>query len=94
MALVCFQVLYKFMTNCLDKAVSDSATSIHFSALGCGQLKYPHHVVAEQMFQATVDFAKKKRHSNLKDVTFVLYKKDLNVIQVLSCFTPLEEANR
>lgn len=82
------------MTDCLDKAVEDSAASIHFSALGCGQLKYPHDVVAEQMFQATIDFAKKKRHSILKDITFVLYKKDLNAIQVPFCFTSIEEAIR
>ncbi|WAR20958.1 PAR14-like protein [Mya arenaria] len=60
------EVLKKLVQDCLKKASKEKKMSIVFSALGCGQLKYPVEVVAGIMFESAVDFDKNNKKSSLK----------------------------
>ncbi|XP_052771707.1 protein mono-ADP-ribosyltransferase PARP14-like [Mya arenaria] len=73
------EVLKKLVQDCLKKASKEKKMSIVFSALGCGQLKYPVEVVAGIMFESAVDFDKNNKKSSLKTVQFVIYPSDEHV---------------
>lgn len=64
------------MMKCLSEADTRGHRSIGFPALGAGNLGYPSDLVAETMFQATVDFGLKNPQCKLSDVFFILHKKD------------------
>ncbi|XP_025093181.1 uncharacterized protein LOC112563487 isoform X3 [Pomacea canaliculata] len=69
-------ILTKTMMKCLSEADTRGHRSIGFPALGAGNLGYPSDLVAETMFQATVDFGLKNPQCKLSDVFFILHKKD------------------
>jgi len=70
--------------DCLTKASKANKASILFSAIGCGQLKYPPEVVANVMFETSLEFDKNNKKSTLKTVQFVVFPQDEPVRKV--CF--------
>ena len=76
------QVLKKAVKTALELGFKQKHKSILFSALGCGQLKYPVHKVAHEMMQVATDFDKANPNSTLKSVKFVVFQLDTNVKQV------------
>ncbi|KAH3790015.1 protein mono-ADP-ribosyltransferase PARP14-like [Dreissena polymorpha] len=84
------EVLKKAVKTALELGSKQKKESILFSALGCGQLKYPVHKVAHEMMQEATDFDKANPTSTLKSVKFVVFHLDTNVKQAFK----LELENR
>lgn len=85
-----FQVLKDFVQSCLQETQDKGLTGIAFPAIGTGNLGYPRDVVAQEMFQAVVDFEKQNSRTSIQKVVFVLYPQDTQTISVsffLTCFS-------
>jgi O-acetyl-ADP-ribose deacetylase (regulator of RNase III) len=74
------QVIKEAVQKCLELAETaipgTDPRSIGFPALGCGNLHYPPDVVAECMFDATLEYGNQHPSSLVADVFFILHKKD------------------
>ena len=90
------QSLYRFVTECLDKASKRHFSSIAFPVIGTGRLGYPPDLVASCMFRAVSDFKKKQGKTALEDVTFVVYPEDQTALLVscIEILTNLFETSR
>ena len=58
-------------------------TSIAIPAIGTGNLKIPHALVARMMYEEAKEFSSKNSNTALKDIRFVIYDKDLPTIAVI-----------
>ncbi|OWF49179.1 Poly [ADP-ribose] polymerase 14 [Mizuhopecten yessoensis] len=67
-----FPQFQDFIRRCLQMADDELMTSISFPALGTGNLAYPHHIVAAEMFKIVNEF----NPTTLNEVRFVIYEKD------------------
>lgn len=72
-----------FMANCLETANKAGFTSIAFPALGTGNLGYPKTEVARMMFSNVEVFGRNNPTTSIKDVRFVIYEKDIEVLKVI-----------
>ena len=71
-----------FVTECLNIASKDGHASIAFPSLGTGKLRYPVDKVAQQMFSCVEAFSSSTTKSPVKQVLFVIYDRDHNILQV------------
>lgn len=71
-----------FMKNLLEKADVDRQKSIAIPAIGTGNLKIPHKIVAEIMYSEVEKFSRLRRPMSLLDVRFIVYDKDRDSIKV------------
>lgn len=76
------QVLQTFIKACLTETQNQKMTSIAFPAMGTGNLGYPRDMVAEEMCSCIVNFSKDNPKTCVKNVSFVIYEKDIPTIQV------------
>ncbi|KAH3790018.1 hypothetical protein DPMN_168212, partial [Dreissena polymorpha] len=73
------EVLKTAVKSALELVSQQKMKSILFSALGCGQLKYPAKMVAHEMMHVASDFGNANPKSTLKKVKFVVYHLDEKV---------------
>lgn len=71
------------MTNCLAAATKSGYCSVAFPALGTGNLGYPKIEVARMMFSNVELFGHNNPSTSIKDVRFVIYEKDTEVLKVI-----------
>ncbi|CAC5392793.1 unnamed protein product [Mytilus coruscus] len=76
-----FQHYEAFVKNCLKKADELDMSSIAFPAIGTGKLRYPPNIAASKMFQAVEEVAAATYFQYLKEVNFVIFPTDENVLQ-------------
>jgi O-acetyl-ADP-ribose deacetylase (regulator of RNase III) len=74
--------LETFVTECLNIASKSGHASIAFPSLGTGKLRYPVDKVAQQMFSCVDAFSSSTTKSSVKQVLFVIYNRDHNILQV------------
>ncbi|XP_072048532.1 LOW QUALITY PROTEIN: protein mono-ADP-ribosyltransferase PARP14-like [Amphiura filiformis] len=65
----------------LHRADKDGMTSISLPAIGTGNLGFPPRDIARLMYGAALSFSQQRSNGSLKDIRFVIYEKDVNVIQ-------------
>ncbi|VDI21837.1 poly [ADP-ribose] polymerase 10/14/15 [Mytilus galloprovincialis] len=75
------KVLETFVNSCLTMADSKQCTSVAIPALGTGNLGYPKDLVAKHMFSCVENFSGRTPKSSIKEVKFVLYYKDDEVVK-------------
>lgn len=81
-----FQVLKLMIWNCLTEADKLKCSSIAFPSLGTGNLFYPFHLVAETMFHTIQCYEQCHSDTKIKNISIVLYEKDVECIQVRNIF--------
>ncbi|XP_060587421.1 uncharacterized protein LOC132742944 [Ruditapes philippinarum] len=69
--------IYDLVKRCLNGAEKKQLKSIAFPAIGAGNLKYPLHIVADEMFRAVGEW----HGTFVKEVKFVIPPKDTCVLQ-------------
>lgn len=72
------------MKEILKLADQKSLSSVAFPALGTGQLGYDRSQVAKAMFAAVAEYSSNSPSSKIKEVTFVIFDKDTQTVQVSS----------
>ncbi|KAK3094771.1 hypothetical protein FSP39_006012 [Pinctada imbricata] len=85
------KTMYVFMEKCLQLADQSGYTTIIFSALGTGQLKYPKDQAANLMYQSIIDFDQLNT-STVREVQIICFHGDRDtctVSFVLKLFTEL-----
>jgi len=71
------------MRECLRKTDRHSLKSVAFLPLGTSkELGYPRELVARLMYAAVVEFDQGYTKTSLKEVTFVINRKDADLIKV------------
>ena len=70
------QVLRQIVKSCLNAIHNDKLKSIAIPAIGTGNLKFPHPVVANVFFEEAVSFLTDSRETTLNDIRFVAYHRD------------------
>ncbi|XP_052088528.1 protein mono-ADP-ribosyltransferase PARP14-like isoform X4 [Mytilus californianus] len=75
------KVLETFVNGCLTMADSKHCSSVAFPALGTGNLGYPKDLVAKHMISCVENFSGQNPKSSIKEVKFVLYFKDDEVVK-------------
>ncbi|XP_071137975.1 protein mono-ADP-ribosyltransferase PARP14-like [Mytilus edulis] len=75
------KVLETFVKGCLTTADSKNCSSVAIPALGTGNLGYPKDLVAKHMFSCVENFSGRTPKSSIKEVKFVLYYKDDQVVK-------------
>ncbi|CAC5424295.1 Protein mono-ADP-ribosyltransferase PARP15 [Mytilus coruscus] len=75
------KILETFVNGCLTMADSNHCNSVAFPALGTGNLGYPKDLVAKHMFSCVENFSGQTPKSSIKEVKFVLYFKDDQVVK-------------
>lgn len=83
------QVLQNILKACLQEAHNQNMATIAFPAIGTGNLGYPRDVVAEEMYQAIIDFAKENSNSCVNTVFIVVFEEDSETLQVKHFFYQL-----
>ncbi|XP_061170810.1 protein mono-ADP-ribosyltransferase PARP14-like [Saccostrea echinata] len=73
--------LTDFVKECLRIADTNQMSSIAFPALGTGRLGYPPELAAKTMFKCCREFHSKNRDSSLKEIFFVIYHKDAEILE-------------
>lgn len=76
-----YQVLRSIIKQCLSTACANGKQSIAFPAIGTGVLDFPHKEAARIFFEVTKSFASQNANCSLKEVAFVLFRKDLKIIE-------------
>ncbi len=66
----------------LNAAGHNGYSSIAFPAMGTGTLNFPADVAAFIMITAVLDYSEGHPNSKLKDVRFVIYYKNEELLQV------------
>jgi len=69
----------------LIDADANGLTSLAFPAIGTGNLKHPHDVIATIMYDEVAKFSKGKPLTTLKNISFVIYNKDQPGLEVSHC---------
>ncbi|XP_029633907.1 protein mono-ADP-ribosyltransferase PARP14-like isoform X1 [Octopus sinensis] len=72
--------LTQIMTICLENAERMGAKSLAFPILGAGALNYPIENLPETMFEAVKSYSN-QNPSQIKDVYFVVYPKDTEIVK-------------
>lgn len=80
--IVSVQNLSEVVIKCLMEASNTGYTSLVFPALGTGLLEYPPHDTAHIMLEAIDGFQRANPSTSLRDVRIVVYKKDVQLVQV------------
>ena len=70
------QVLRQIVKSCLNAIHNDKLKSIAIPAIGTGNLRFPHSVVANVFFEEAVSFLTDNRETTLNDIRFVAYHRD------------------
>ncbi|XP_060564934.1 protein mono-ADP-ribosyltransferase PARP14-like [Ruditapes philippinarum] len=73
--------LHKVIRECLECAQQHNCQSIALPAFGTGNLGYPRDVVAEEMFNAVIQFQNDNSNTSVQDVRFVIYQNDTQTLQ-------------
>ena len=81
-----FQILRKLLRTILKTAHDGKLVSLAMPAIGTGNLKIPHDLVAQVMYEEVAAFSAAEPRSTLRDIRFVLFDRDVKSIQVSSCF--------
>ena len=90
-------MLINLVKKCLIQANKNKMASIAFSSIGTGTLQFPLDVVARVYFDQAVEFSKKHPSTTLKDIRFVPFDKDIQIVRAfaaeLSKRTPQKESS-
>uniref|UniRef100_A0A672RD52 Si:ch211-219a4.3 n=1 Tax=Sinocyclocheilus grahami TaxID=75366 RepID=A0A672RD52_SINGR len=78
------QVLEDIVDKCLGLAEQRQQSSILFSAIGTGILRFPKPLVVCNMLDSAFKFSSKRSSKHVKEVVFVLHPKDAKTIQVFT----------
>ncbi|KAK3598397.1 hypothetical protein CHS0354_019800 [Potamilus streckersoni] len=78
------KMLHELMKKCLDECEKGGFTRISFPALGTGHLNYPRNFVAKEMFQHIYTYSRDNPASSIKEVRFVVYRKDESTIKAFA----------
>jgi poly [ADP-ribose] polymerase 10/14/15 len=76
----CEQSVRDLLKTVFHEAHRSRMTSIAIPAIGTGNLKIPHALVARMMYEEAKEFSSKNSNTALKDIRFVIYDKDLPTI--------------
>ena len=77
-----WQILGRFVHQCMIAASEKRFESIAFPAIGTGVLNFPPSVVAKVMFETVTLFKNQCPDCSLKKVEFVIYPKDTAAVEV------------
>ena len=80
-----WQMLHKYVIDCLGLANQRGYTSLAFPVLGTGNLGYPYDVVAQTMLGAVDQFYQTSPSTSLREVKIVVYQADKHIFKVSSC---------
>ena len=69
------------MKNIFKQGCKDNLSTVALPAIGTGNLKIPHDIVADIMYDEVEIFSKQNPRT-LKDIHFVVYDKDQDSIKV------------
>ncbi|XP_050395683.2 protein mono-ADP-ribosyltransferase PARP14 isoform X2 [Patella vulgata] len=84
--------LEKLIHKCLERAQKAGYTSIAFPAIGTGNLRFPHNVVARIFYKAINDY--KSHGGSLQNITIVIYPRDLQTIKAFENLLSNNEEHR
>lgn len=74
------KTLYSVITDCLKLAVQNGYSSIHFPAIGTGNLGFEKEEVSQIMTRAVLDFSK-GYHQKKIDICFVIFPTDIETLK-------------